>query len=683
MLQDNLKYNEKVKSNTGFLYELKYKLPEFFTADKFDEEGNLVEEGKFDLEKFQRALKEKNINEISSGYQLDFIGKDYAKKQAGESATTVIVPDNEHNNLKVNKNSKNLFFTGDNLDVLRHLQNNYSNTIDMVYIDPPYNTGSDGFIYPDSFEYSDQSLKDMFGMSDDELARLKSIQGKATHSAWLTFMYPRLWLAKRLLSEKGVIFISIDDNEVMNLKLLCDEIFGEGNYIDTLHWKRKKQPSFLAKHTAKVMEYILVYSKNENSVGKLSIENISDKTKKVVNLTNNVSVRHFNKGVRVKIGNDGVIKKGIYTVKSMQVEYLADVVYKDGITINEVDVKAQFSVSQELIDRFINEDLLFITVNYGLRRDVSVEEQEKEKAITDLLLDWGDNQDSEKEQQEILDGKYFDYTKPTKLLYNLIKSNTSKDNLILDFFSGSATTAHATMQLNAEDGGNRKYIMVQIAEKTYSLNDDGTKVPNKGSKAAFNTGYMSIDEISRERIKRASKKIREESGLTLPENFDCGFKHYQVVLPEQPTLDDLESFDVESGLFKNSIGQLVQLPENGFDDMIQPFSSEALKLGGNANGVDTIITTWLVSDGYKMDIEVESIDLDGYHASYIDGSRVYLIYSGWGSNQTKALLNLIGTNQLNVQTLVLYGYSFNLESIRELEIGLKQLNSKVNLLKRY
>ncbi len=141
-------------------------------------------------------------------------------------------------------------------------------------------------------------------------------------------------------------------------------MFGEENYIDTLHWKRKKQPSFLSKHTAKVMEYVLVFGKHANLVKKLPIETISDETKKVVNLTNNVSVRHFNKGVRVKIGDDGIIKKGLYTIKSMQVEYLADVEYKNGVTINEIDVKAQFSVSQELIDKFIDENLYLLRINY-------------------------------------------------------------------------------------------------------------------------------------------------------------------------------------------------------------------------------------------------------------------------------------------------------------------------------
>ena len=226
MLKDNRNYNAEVTSNTAFLKMLRDKLPEFFMADKIDEDGSIISQGTFDFEKFKKALAENSIQtELTSGYQLNFIGKDYAKKQAGEAPTTVVLPDKVHNEQKENKNSKNLFFTGDNLEVLRHLQAGYENSIDVIYIDPPYNTGSDGFVYPDKFEYSDDKLQAMFGMNDEELERLKSIQGKATHSAWLTFIYPRLWLAKRLLKETGVIFVSIDDNEQANLKMLMDEIF--------------------------------------------------------------------------------------------------------------------------------------------------------------------------------------------------------------------------------------------------------------------------------------------------------------------------------------------------------------------------------------------------------------------------------------------------------------------------
>src|SRR5699024_267916 len=163
-------------------------------------------------------------------------------------------------------------FTGDNLEVLRHLQNNYQGKIDVIYIDPPYNTGSDGFVYPDSFEYSDDKLKDMFGLDDDQVERLKSIQGKSSHSAWLTFMYPRLALAKRLLNRKGLIFISIDDNESDNLHLLMDEIFGESNFLMQVAWRRTDNQPNLGE-MAKVKEYVLTFSVNpdERELGRVPL----------------------------------------------------------------------------------------------------------------------------------------------------------------------------------------------------------------------------------------------------------------------------------------------------------------------------------------------------------------------------------------------------------------------------
>src|SRR5699024_6936986 len=210
---------------------------------------------------FKGQLKEHNINELSDGYQLNFIGKDYARRQAGEVPSTVIVPD-EKQNKGEGKDSNNLFFTGDNLEVLRHLQNNYQNKIDVIYIDPPYNTGSDGFVYPDSFEYSDDRLKDMFGLDDDQVDRLKSIQGKSSHSAWLTFMYPRLVLAKKLLSNKGVIFISIDENEHANLVEISNSIFGESNYIGCISRATGTTTGQDANKLGSSLDYVICFAKS-------------------------------------------------------------------------------------------------------------------------------------------------------------------------------------------------------------------------------------------------------------------------------------------------------------------------------------------------------------------------------------------------------------------------------------
>lgn len=256
MIKDNLDYNQDVQPNTAKLEELKRKLPEYFTTA-----------GNFDLDKLRDDLKKNNLDELSSGYQLDFIGKDYAKKQAGERPSTAIVPDVANNRKDKNKQSNNLFFTGDNLEVLRHLQANYQDSIDFIYIDPPYNTGSDGFVYPDDFEYTDQKMKDMFGLEDDDLKKLKLIQGKATHSAWLTFMYPRLYLARKLLKDSGVIFISIDDNEQANLKLLMDEIFGEISFIaDIIHKHRSGVSN--DKIISSNHNYLLFYAKDRATAEK-------------------------------------------------------------------------------------------------------------------------------------------------------------------------------------------------------------------------------------------------------------------------------------------------------------------------------------------------------------------------------------------------------------------------------
>ena len=422
-------------------------------------------------------------------------------------------------------NTQNLYIEGDNLEVLKLLQKSYLGKVKMIYIDPPYNTGND-FVYHDDSSRS-QEEEDLAAGNIDELGnryRKNTDSNGRFHSEWCSMIYARLMVARSLLKENGVIFISIDENEITNMSKICDEVFGRENFIDTLHWKKKKQPSFLAKHTAKVMEYVLVYAKSANSLEKLSTETLSDATKKVINISNAECTRHFKSNVRVKIGDNGILPKGRYRIKTMDVEYLQDVHYENGYTTNEVDVVARFSVSQDKIDNYIDNDLLFITANKGLRRDVSEEEKGNRKSITDLLLsDYGDNQESDNEFKELFENKYFDYTKPINLIYNFVKSNFTDNEVVLDFFSGSATSAHAVMQLNAEDGGNRKFIMVQLPEKTPEDSE------------AFIAGYKNICEIGKERIRRAGKKIKEEHSEA--KDLDTGFRVFRV---DESNFEDVE-----------------------------------------------------------------------------------------------------------------------------------------------
>lgn len=465
-----------------------------------------------DFEKLKQNLSDSVMSERAERYQFTWPDKSKAILLANSPINATLRPCREDS---VDfDNTQNLYIEGDNLDVLKCLKETYLHKVKMIYIDPPYNTGND-FVYEDDFAQSSEEYLANSGQFDEQGNRMftNAESNGRFHTDWLNMIYPRLKVARDLLTDDGVIFISIDDNEVENLRKVCDEVFGEQNFVDCLHWKKKKQPSFLAKHTAKVMEYVIVYAKNTFKLEKLSVEKVSDSNKKVININNKVSSRIFKPGVRVKSEEQtGIIKAGVYTGRSMDVEYKNDIYYENGRTTNEVEVVSNFSDSQSNIDTFIQKDLLYITKNFLLRRDVGEEAAEKRKSITDLLLnDFGDNQESDKEFLELFDKKYFDYTKPIKLIYNLVKSNFTEEGIILDFFSGSATTAHAVMQLNSEDGGNRKFIMVQLPEKTDEKNE------------AFKAGYKNICEIGKERIRRAGKKIKEESPLTT-QDLDTGFR---------------------------------------------------------------------------------------------------------------------------------------------------------------
>ena len=242
------------------------------------------------------------------------------------------------------------------------------------------------------------------------------------------------------------------------------------------------------------MEYVLVYAKKWENLEKLSIEPISDATKKIINLTNQDAIRHFKAGVRVKCGLSGIIPKGVYKIKTMEVEYLNDIIFENGETQNEVDVKAKFSVSQEKIDKYIHDHLLFITVNKGLRRDVSESERTKAKSITDLLLDWGDNQDSEKELHDIFIDKVFDYAKPTKLITNLIKSTMKEESIVLDFFAGSGTTGHSVLELNKLNNDNQVFILCQMNE---NLDDALTTATDNAQKEIIQNQINLCNKIRR------------------------------------------------------------------------------------------------------------------------------------------------------------------------------------------
>ena len=349
----------------------------------------------------------------------------------------------------------NLIIHGDNLTALKALLPKYAGQIKCIYIDPPYNTGNEHWIYSDNV--NSPMMKEWLGkeVGRDDLTR---------HDKWLCMMMPRLKLLRELLRDDGVIFVSIDDNEVHHLKMLMDEIFGEENFVGVLKWKKKKQPSFLHNQLSSIVEYIIVFARNIDKLEKLSLEKIIGDTKPLFNAKNKESVRLFPKGIRVNF-KEGKIPKGKIKIKTMILEYLDEVVVKDNRTMNSFRLKAPFRDKQDNIDNYAKKDLIFITSNFTLRREVDEKEKEKKKAITDLLLDWGQNQDAFDELYTVFGKEFiFENPKPSLLIKNIVKVSTNNNDIILDSFAGSGTTAHAVLALNKEDGGNRKFILVEMED---------------------------------------------------------------------------------------------------------------------------------------------------------------------------------------------------------------------------
>lgn len=491
------------------------------------------------------------------GYGLDFVGKKIALNQAFKKNHKILKPLNE-------STSKHILIKGDNLDALKILKQSYSEKIKMIYIDPPYNTKNDNFIYSDDFSQSNEEVLKTLDYSKEKLDYIKNLFGSKCHSGWLSFMYPRLLLARDLLKQDGVIFISIDDNEAAQLKLLCDEIFGEGNFVACLKWKKKKQPSFLSK-VAVILEYILVYAKDFSLIDKLGLDNVSDSDKPIINTSNNLSKRYFKKGIRVK-SDLNFIKSGKYQNKTMTIEFMNDIFIENGRTKNDFECIGKFRTGQENINEFIEKDLIFITKNLGIRRDLLEEEQSNKKTITDLLTEWGQNQDATNELNILFnnssDESIFSNPKPTKLINRLIELSTNEGDIILDFFAGSGTTAHAVLESNKSDyqklsegGGGlfnglnaafkeRRFILVQLDEK---IDPKKNKSAHDFCLNTLKSPSPSIFDITEERIKRAGAKIKEACP-----NLDAGFRAFEIIDDETHVNDKNLSQAHQKDLFAYS-----------------------------------------------------------------------------------------------------------------------------------
>ena len=398
--------------------------------------------------------------------------------------------------------TENLYIEGDNLDVLKLLQETYLGKVKMIYIDPPYNTGSD-FVYNDDFAEDADTYLANSGQFDAEGNRLvqNTESNGRFHTDWLNMLYPRLKLAKDLLSEDGVVIISIDDNELRGLRNLCDEIFGEVNFVANVVWQKIHSIKNDARYFSENHEYAVIYARNIDNIKVGLLPRTTEMNERYKNPDND-SRGPWQSGDLVASGERS---NGHFIIRSPR-------------TGKEFDVPQgkHWVYSQENLQKLVDDNQIWFGSDGNSfprkKRFLSDVQDGRTPSTLWLAEEVGHNQSATREVKALFDDeKYFDFPKPIAYIKQFTQLLSNKDCMILDFFSGSATTAHAVMQLNAEDGGNRKFIMIQLPEETDSKSE------------AYKAGYKNICEIGKERIRRAGKKIKDESPLTT-QNLDTGFR---------------------------------------------------------------------------------------------------------------------------------------------------------------
>ena len=455
---------------------------------------SIIKDNEIDLNEL-KAVVGLPIDEKVNGYGLNFVGRNFARAKYAQKS---------ENELRLNTalskdidTTGNLVLKGDNLASLKILKNHYSGKIKCIYIDPPYNTTNDEFVYPDKFDKEEAEVLGLANLSEDDFARMDfSFKNKKSHNGWLSFMYPRLLIARDLLSKDGVIFISIDDNEQANLKLLCDDVFGEENFLTNFIWRRRKTQANLSKFVSPVHDYLLCYSKDNTSLNLEKIPYSKEFIKKTFSNPDNDPRGLYQTGPLARPAN------------STNKEY--------ELTLpNGRKITAKWSCSEETFNTYINENRLVIPRDGEGMPRIKIFLSELEGQIPNTWLDnIATNDEASKEIEELLGSNaFFSYPKPLKLIMHLCNIALNKNDIILDFFAGSGTTGHAVMQLNAEDGGNRKFILCQIDE------------PIKADKPAYqfcidNNLPPVISSITIERLRRAGEKIKNSLNRDFSDSSD-------------------------------------------------------------------------------------------------------------------------------------------------------------------
>ena len=629
MVKQIINRNESAQAGQRELEVLKAYFPQCFMG-----------EGEFDIEKFKAALPDGlNVTEETSGF--NFLGKNYARMLTNMDTTTLIRPDLEHNEKPENRDSKNVYISGDNLDALQHLVKSYANQVKVIYIDPPYNTGSDGFVYNDKFDFSAEELARRLNVSLERATRILQMtrRGSASHAAWLTFMLPRLTFARDLLAKDGVIFISIDDNEQANLKCLCDEVFGEDCFIAQFIWEKRLNRENRSETSVR-HDYILCYSKYFIDPEQRRIKQLPMTGKALASYTNP------DNDPRGPWKSDPAHAQAGHGVESQ----FYTVVAPNGKRHELPSGRCWIYNEKDMIEAINDNRIWFGQDGNGVPR-VKTYLYAKERGLTPETMifakDGGTNEKAKNDLKELFDGvAVFETPKPVELVKSLLQM-AIQDGIVVDFFGGSSSTAHAVMEM-AASGSPLHYILVQWQEEC------------KQDSEAYRAGYRTIDQIGMERIKRAAKKIREANPLFAG---DLGFKHFTLEEPKEDALLQMEEFD--------------------------PTYNPISTLTAEDFGVDAVLRTWLVADGYGLTEDAEEIDLAGYRA-YYKGNHLYLINPDdtFSPGSIVALMDKYNGEAFSPQNIVIFSYSFGTTHREELQKNLRTLKDgnktlTVNIEDRY
>lgn len=652
MVDEQLKKNEAAKPEDADVAKLRVVFPDCFTKN-----------GAIDFEKLQAKFDGK-VKIENEGYRLDFLGKSYARLLTALETTTVVKPDLEHNQKPENAKSRNVYLTADNLDALKQLVKSYAGEVKMIYIDPPYNTGSDGFVYNDKFNFTEKELCDKLGVDEQQAKRILGFakRNASSHSAWLTFMYPRLMLARELLTKDGVIFISIDDNEQANLKLLCDDVFGEEKFIGIITTLCNPKGRSQDMYIANCHEYILIYGNGLLEKGALSIDKnaskiladypLEDEKGRYRELELRNTHREFGKQNRPNMYYPVFANEfgDVSLEEDSEYRYAILPIWDDGFEGCWTWDKIRAAKDLEFLVAHQKEDEKWVLY----RKSYAVVNGEVAQSMVKSI--WLEKKIATERGQEVVnqlfetEEKIFQGPKSPWLLRKMMAMMPLKDgDIVVDFFSGSGTFAHAVLESKL-NGLDVSFVMAQLPD------------PIPSDKPAYAHGFRTIDEIGRKRIELAAEKIRAEN----PEKvaaLDLGFKHYTLVEPSQETLDKVESFDKAASLV-------------GDEGMLKEF------------GLETVLATWMVRDGYGFGVEPEVVKFGGY-AAYWQGKHLYFVKDGLGEQGVKELMDRYETDpKFSPVNVVVFGYGVSMTMRENLKTNLAKLvdsekDLKVNIEVRY